>query len=109
MPTKIIAFHEVDVEVIDLTMEKAESNCQHHFPTSDSHVKCVVVFNMLNSEKSSKVFRSNKVGAKKKTSVAKFIKKSSTKGKKYEKRRKATMVQTKMFDFICYGVNVGKF
>ena len=43
-----------------------------------------------------------------KISVAKFIKKRSTKAKKYENCPKATMVQTKIFDFICYGVMLVK-
>ena len=108
MLTKIIAFHEVDVEVIDLTMEKSEFNWQHHFPTSDSHVKSVGVFNMLDFENPSKAFRSSRVIDRKKTSVAKCIKKRSTKAKRYEKRPRATMVQTKMFGFIHYGVIVDK-
>ena len=83
MPTKIIAFHQVDVEVINPTMEKSEFNYRHHFPTSDFHVKSVGAFNILDFEKPPKAYRSGKVGAEKKTSVKKFIKKRSIKAKKY--------------------------
>ena len=60
---------------------------------------------------SSKFFpghKGSKKVSKKNTSVAKYTKKQSFKAKNYENGSKSTMVQTKMFAFICYGVNVGE-
>ena len=70
-----------------------------------------ISFKPQKKQYSSKFFqeqKGSKRGARKKTFVTRYGKKKSPKAKNDENSSKSTMMQSIMFDFIRYGVNVGK-